>query len=199
MTLSVQFLTLIAMVSSGFYLGIIQETFRRFTPYWKNSTFLTYFLEISFWLTQTGIIFYVLFRVNAGELRLYVFLACFLGFSMYQVFAKSVYKIVLEWIIQITSAIYRFFKSLFQGLIITPISWIIKLILRIIVSIITLLGSIILFILKMVLTPFWWIAIGIYKVAPSTFKNFLHKIAGFYSTMKNICYKYLKYLKSKRR
>ncbi|MFC4024114.1 spore cortex biosynthesis protein YabQ [Oceanobacillus longus] len=199
MTLSVQFLTLIAMVSSGFYLGIIQETFRRFTPYWKNSIFLTYFLEISFWLTQTGIIFYVLFRVNAGELRLYVFLACLLGFSMYQVFAKSIYKIALEWIIQITTAIYRFFKSLFQGLIITPISWIIKLILRIIVSIITLLGSIILFILKMILTPFGWIAIGMYKVAPNRFKNFLHKIAGFYSTMKNICYKYLKYLKSKRR
>lgn len=199
MTLSVQFLTLIAMVSSGFYLGIVQETFRRFTPYWKSSIFLTYLLEITFWLTQTGIIFYVLFRVNAGELRLYVFLACLLGFSMYQVFGKVVYKRILESIIRIATSIIRFLKNLIQGLIITPILWIIKLIIRITVSIITLIGTIIFFVLKLLLTPFAWILMGLYRLMPNNFKNFLHKLAGFYSTMKNILYKWLKYLKFKRR
>ncbi len=187
------------MVSSGFYLGIVQETFRRFTPYWKKSIFLTYLLEIIFWITQTGIIFYVLFRVNAGELRLYVFLACFLGFSMYQVFGKAVYKRLLESIIRIATSILRFFRNLIQGLIITPITWIIKFILRIIVFIITLVGSIVLFALKVILTPFRWILIGIYRLMPNNFKNISHKLAGFYSTIKNICYKWLKYLKFKRR
>ncbi|WP_306798748.1 spore cortex biosynthesis protein YabQ [Oceanobacillus saliphilus] len=199
MTLSVQFLTLIAMVSSGFYLGIIQETFRRFTPYWKNSKLLTYFLEISFWLTQTAIIFYVLFLVNAGEIRLYVFLACLLGFSIYQVFAKTIYRRILEGIIKVLTAIYRFFRNVIHAVIITPITWIIRLFVRLILLIITLLVTIVFFILRVVFTPFRWIGKGIYYFLPDSFKNFLHKIAGFYSTIKNICYKWVKYLKFKRR
>lgn len=199
MTLTVQFMTIFAMVLSGFYLGIIQETFRRFTVYWRKRIFLTYFLEISFWLTQTVIIFYVLFRVNAGEIRLYVFLACLLGFSVYQVFAKSVYKKLLEIIIRMAAAVYRFFERLFHGLIITPISWILKLIMTIILSIVQLVVAIILFILKLVFTPFKWIGIGIYRLLPGGFKKILHKLAGFYSKMKNITYKGLKKLLFKRR
>ncbi|WP_067729681.1 spore cortex biosynthesis protein YabQ [Oceanobacillus damuensis] len=199
MTLSVQFLTLIAMVSSGFYLGIIQETFRRFTPYWKNNIFLTYFLEISFWITQTAIIFYVLYRVNAGELRLYIFLACLLGFSIYQVFAKAIYRRILERFITILAAIYRFFRSLINGVIITPITWTIGLVIRLVLSLITLLITIVFSVLKGLFTPVKWIGKGIYHVLPNNLKKILHKIAGFYSTMKNICYKCVKYLKFKRR
>jgi len=192
-------MTMLAMILSGFYLGIIQETYRRLTVYWRKRVFLTYFLEISFWLTQTAIIFYVLYRVNAGELRLYVFLACLLGFSVYQVFAKSIYKRLLESIIRIMAAIYHFFERLFQGLIITPISWIIKGIIFIVLSIVHMLGAIIMFILKLVFTPFKWIGKGIYQLLPEVFKNFLHKLAGFYSKMKNISYKELKKLLFRRR
>ncbi|WP_337020346.1 spore cortex biosynthesis protein YabQ [Oceanobacillus massiliensis] len=199
MTLGIQFLTMIAMVLSGIYLGIVQETFRRFTRYWKKRILLTYFLECCFWLTQTAIIYYVLFRVNAGEVRLYVLLACFLGFSVYQVLVRSVYKKLLERLIRIGAAIYRFFSRLVHMLIISPISWCIRFIIRLIMSIIMLLTTIILFILKVLFAPFRWILIGIYRLLPNRIKNFLNKIAGFYSTMKNICYKWVKYLKFKRR
>src|SRR5699024_5483544 len=101
MTLDVQFMTMAAMTLSGIYLGIAQETFRRFKPHWKPNRFLLYFMEIAFWLFQVALIFYVLFLVNAGELRLYVFLALFLGISMYQVLVASVYKRLLEMIVRI--------------------------------------------------------------------------------------------------
>ncbi|MBP2078521.1 spore cortex biosynthesis protein YabQ [Oceanobacillus polygoni] len=189
MSLSIQFLTMITMVLSGFYLGIVQETFRRLTYYWKRRVFLTYFLEISFWLTQTAIILYVLFRVNAGEIRVYVILACLLGFSIYQVLAKAAYKRLLEWIIRIVSAVYRFFRNLVHTLIISPISWIIRTLFRLVLWILMLIGTILLFILKVVITPFRWVGMGIYHLIPDGFKKNLHKLAGFYSTMKNICYK----------
>lgn len=189
MSLSIQFLTMITMVLSGFYLGIVQETFRRLTYYWKRRVFLTYFLEISFWLTQTAIILYVLFRVNAGEIRVYVVLACILGFSMYQVFAKKTYKQLLEWIIRIVAAVYRFFNNLIHTLIIAPISWIIRTLFRLVFWVATVIFTIILFISKIVITPFIWIGKGIYQLIPDGFKKNLHKLAGFYSTMKNICYK----------
>ncbi|WP_339230720.1 spore cortex biosynthesis protein YabQ [Oceanobacillus sp. FSL K6-2867] len=189
MSLSIQFLTMITMVLSGFYLGIVQETFRRLTYYWKRRVFITYFLEISFWLTQTAIILYVLFRVNAGEIRVYVILACLLGFSIYQVLAKSTYKRLLEWMIRITAAVYRFFSNLLHTLIISPISWTVRTLFRLIFWMFTLITTIILFILKIALTPFVWIGKGIYQLIPDGFKKNLHKLAGFYSTMKNICYK----------
>src|SRR5690625_1289933 len=90
MTLSTQFITMLAMTSGGFYLGVVLDTFRRFASSWKNRIIFSYVMETSFWLTQVIILFYVLFRVNGGELRLYIFLACLLGFTIYQVLAAKI-------------------------------------------------------------------------------------------------------------
>ena len=79
MTLSIQFITMAAMVLSGIYLGVIRDTFQRFAIYWKGRKLLSYLLEIIFWILQTLVVFYVLFLVNAGEIRLYIILACLLG------------------------------------------------------------------------------------------------------------------------
>lgn len=124
MTLSTQFLTLITMALSGFYLGIAQETFRRFTVYWKGRLFLTYFLEILFWMMQAGILFYILYRVNQGELRIYIVLASLFGFSAYQALAKQVYKRLLERLIRIFKAIYQGIEKLIKILLISPLRWI---------------------------------------------------------------------------
>ncbi|WP_068675818.1 spore cortex biosynthesis protein YabQ [Oceanobacillus sp. Castelsardo] len=195
MTLSVQFMTMISMVLSGFYLGIALDTFRRFTPYWKRKIVLTYFMEICFWLTQTVVLFYILFQVNSGEIRFYIFIACLLGFAIYQVFAATIYKKVLEQIIRIITNIYRFCKRIVQALIVQPIIWTITLLVTIILGIARVIWKLILFILKLLLTPIGWILKAIYYILPNSFKNFLKRIAGFYSKIKNILVKWLKILK----
>src|SRR5690625_7680140 len=116
MTLDTQFLTMIFMVLGGLYLGIAKDTFRRFSPYWKNKRFINYAMEICFWLTQTYLLFYVLFRINGGELRFYVFLACLLGYDMYKALASALYKKKMESIIRVFTAIYRFFAIIIQRL-----------------------------------------------------------------------------------
>ncbi|MBP1970374.1 spore cortex biosynthesis protein YabQ [Virgibacillus natechei] len=199
MTLSIQFMTMIAMVLSGFYLGIIQETFRRFTLYWEKRVIFSYFMEVCFWLTQTVILFYVLFRLNGGEFRLYIVAAGLLGFAMYQVFAARIYKRILERIIRTTAAIYQFFARMVQAIIITPIQWIVKLLIRSVLVLAGLLGSILLFIGKLIIVPIKWVLQLIYRLLPEKVQNFIFKIAGFYSTMKNIYIKCVKYIKSKRR
>ncbi|WP_373894551.1 spore cortex biosynthesis protein YabQ [Virgibacillus natechei] len=199
MTLTVQFATMIAMVLCGFYLGIIQETFRRFTTYWKEKVIFTYIMEVSFWLTQTVILFYVLFRVNGGEIRVYIFAACLLGFAMYKVFAAGIYKRLLEGIIRVAAAIYRFFANLVQALIITPITWTVKLIIGLVLWILGLIGSILLFLFKLVYVPVKWILQKLYGLLPEKMQNILYKLAGIYSIMKNIYIKCRKYITSKRR
>ena len=199
MTLSVQFLTLIAMVSSGFYLGIINDTYRRFTPYWKEKIITKYLLEILFWSSQTVLLFYVLFRVNGGELRFYIFAACLLGFAFYQVAAAAIYKKILEQIIRIITAIYRFFARLVYALIFTPIKWAFLLLFTVVLWITKLIGTILLFAVKLLFAPIKWLARTIFHLLPKSFQKYLHKLAGFYSTMKNIVYKWMKYIKFKRR
>ena len=195
MTLNVQFLTMIFMVLGGYFLGISLTTFRRFSPYWRGNTFFVYFIEICFWVTQTFLLFYILYRVNAGELRIYVFIACLLGFSIYQVTTARLYKVLLEQIIRVFLVIYRFFKAIVQALIITPIRWILYAFLTVVQLIISLL----LYIIKLVLAPVKWILKGIYFVLPKEIQKIIGKFIGLYSIIKIRCIKWVKYIVSKRR
>lgn len=199
MTLDVQFMTMVTMILCGIYLGIAQETFRRFQPNWKSNRFLLYFMEIAFWLSQVTLIFYVLYLVNAGELRVYVLLALFLGVSAYQVLVAPVYKHVLEIGIRMATAVYRFLKQVVQTLVIAPIKFIVQLLVTIVIFLFQLMISVLSFLAKIFFTPLKWIFLGIYRMLPKKIQHFLHKTAGFYSTIKNICKKGWKYLRWKRR
>src|SRR5699024_11472846 len=118
MTLNVQFLTMMSMVAGGFYLGIMLDTFRRLTRSWTSHFIVTTIVEVCFWLIQTFILFYILFLVNGDELRAYVFIACLLGFSAYQVVGKRWYMKLLERILSIDVAVYRFVTLLIRGMIV---------------------------------------------------------------------------------
>ncbi|MHA6252894.1 spore cortex biosynthesis protein YabQ [Oceanobacillus sp. CAU 1775] len=174
MSLSVQFATIIAMVLSGVYLGIIQSTFQRFSVYWKKRNILKYVLEISFWVLQTVIIFYILFRVNAGELRLYVFLACLLGFSFYQALLKGYYLRLLEVLIRIGKKVLFIIERILYVLIFKPI----QLLAVLVISIVVLIG-------KICFYPFLFLGKFIYSTLPIKNMKISHKFKSFYSTIKS--------------
>ncbi|MFB4168685.1 spore cortex biosynthesis protein YabQ [Virgibacillus sp. JSM 102003] len=199
MTLSVQFLTMASMVLGGFYLGIINDTYRRFSIHWKQNKIFTYFMEISFWLTQTMLLYYLLFRVNSGELRFYVFIACLLGFSVYQVTTANAYKQLLEHIIRIGLKIYQFIVRLVQVLFITPIRFVIHLLIVFLLFIGNVLLTIIRYTFRFIYVPISWVFQNLFRLLPKNIQNNLHKIAGFYSTMENILKKWIKYITLKRR
>src|SRR5699024_3549275 len=127
MTLNVQFLTMVSMVIGGFYLGIAHDTYERFSPLWKKKQLVTYLFAIIFWLIQACLLFILLYKVNNGELRIYVFLACLLGVSIYQVFAASVYRQLLEGIITIITKIAQALFSFIRVVILNPLFWLIRL------------------------------------------------------------------------
>lgn len=195
MTLSVQFITLITMILSGFYLGVIQETFRRFTVYWKGRLFFTYFLEILFWITQAGILFYILYRVNQGEIRLYIILACLLGFSMYQALAKKLYLKLLERFIRLFSSFYRGILRLINLLVISPLQWIFFTIYRMIKTTLFGAGKILLWLCRLVFTPFRWMFLGVFRLLPEPVQKFFLQMAGFCSKIKNIICKWIQLLR----
>ncbi|MGP4109170.1 spore cortex biosynthesis protein YabQ [Virgibacillus sp. L01] len=199
MTLSVQFLTMFSMVLGGFYLGIINDTYRRFSIHWKQNKILSYFMEISFWLTQTMLLYYLLFRVNSGELRFYVFIACLLGFSVYQVTTANAYKQLLEHIIRIGLKIYQFIEKLVQVLFIKPIKFVVHLLIVSLLFIGNVLLTIIRYTFRFMYVPISWVFQNLFRLLPKNIQNYLHKIAGIYSTMENILKKWIKYITFKRR
>ncbi|WP_404456533.1 spore cortex biosynthesis protein YabQ [Virgibacillus necropolis] len=178
---------------------MILDTFRRASPHWKNSVFLSYLMETIFWFSQTLLLFYILYRVNSGELRFYVFVACLLGFATYQALAATAYKKLLEHMIQLALSVYRFFAKAIRVLIVTPIVFVFSLLFSAISYTLQVLFIVLLTIAKIIFAPFKWIFMLIYGLLPEVIKNYLHKIAGFYSTMENISKKWLKYIRFKRR
>lgn len=195
MTLTVQFLTMLAMTLGGIYLGTALDTFRRLSMYWKNKKSAVYLLEICFWLLQTGILFYILFRVNGGELRAYVFLACLLGFSFYQVAIASFYKKLLEIVIRIVRKIFQWTKTILNMLIVQPISWLIKAT----GTLLLFLMQVLLVLLKWLYIPLLWIAKIIYRMLPKSVKKFFYQFVQIYSTIKDTCKKVYKAFTFKRR
>lgn len=199
MTLSVQFITMISMTAGGFYLGLALDTFRRLAIYWRQRVVLKYFMEISFWLTQTLLLYYVLFRANSGELRFYVFLALLLGFSMYKALAANVYRQLMEHIIRVIATVYRFMENLFINVIIKPLKFILQMVIAIVVFTAKLLWNLTRYIVIIIFTPVLWLLRRTFRIFPETIQKKVHKVAGFYSTIKNKCKKWLTDRYSKRR
>lgn len=195
MTLHTQFLTMVSMIVGGIYLGMARDTFRRLSSYWNHRPLLTYFLEISFWVTQTFLLFYVLYRVNAGELRFYIFLACLLGFSMYQVIVATIYQKALERMLTAIATVYRFFKRVIYILVIAPLKWLVYIVLQFLQSIIKLL----LVILKFILLPIKWLLQLVYNLLPEKNKNIIRKMLKVYSIIKDTSIKWVKYILFKER
>lgn len=181
MTLHVQFLTMISMCLSGLYLGGARDTFRRFSPYWNHKRSYVYIFEIVFWMFQTIAMFYILYLVNAGELRVYVFLSCLLGYSIYQVFFAELYRKVLESIICLISHIYRLCKRVIYVLVIRPLKWILFSVFKIMQFILIL----VLWIIRIVVTPIKWLLSLGYCLLPKGIQKNIRKLIGVYSIIKN--------------
>lgn len=188
MSLNVQFLTMIVMILGGFYLGIALETFRRFSSFWKNNVFLTYLFEITFWLSQTFILFYLLYRVNAGELRIYIFIACLLGFAIYHALAVNLYKRMLEQMIRVVSRLFSLLKNLLLILVINPLKWVIYILITLMQFIFTILYSL----LKVIILPVKWMLRGINNLLPERIQKIITKWGGFYSIIKSKCIMWMK-------
>lgn len=190
MSLHTQLVTMGVMIVGGIYIGIAKDTFQRFSPLWYHSTILKYSLEVLFWLLQTFFLYYVLYKMNYGEIRLYFFIAIAFGFSIYIVFFQTIYKKMLNWFIRI---IVKMLTILYK-LCITPIIYISKLILKILLFILRLIVKFIQKLYDYIIHPL------IKFILPKKVYNFSTKIAVTCSTMIDTLYnKVITFLRKIRR
>ena len=124
MTLTTQFYTLLAMIGMGSFYGAALDTYNRFLKRSERKRWIVFIHDVLFWVIQGLLIFYVLFLVNEGEFRFYLFLALLCGFSAYQALFKKLYRSSLELFIKIVINIFKFCVKSFQILIFLPIKWV---------------------------------------------------------------------------
>jgi len=196
MTLTTQFMTMLAMIGMGTFFGAALDTYNRFLQRSKRKSWLIFINDILFWTFQGLFIFYVLFHVNQGELRFYIFLALLCGFAAYQSLCKHIYLKCLEWFISFVIAVSRFIVKLFRIFIYKPILALISTLITTIIMIgkglLILLKTIwkcLVFIVRVLFMPIKWILLLFWKLFPKPLKKSVEKLynelAGKLRTIKN--------------
>ncbi|BCB01931.1 spore cortex biosynthesis protein YabQ [Bacillus sp. KH172YL63] len=194
MTLSVQFYTMLSMIGMGALFGASLDTYSRFLNRSERKRWLVFVNDILFWILQALSIFYILFVVNFGEIRFYIFLALLCGFAGYQALIKQYYLSFLGRVIQFFISLYNFGVKMVKNLVYSPIKWMVVLLITLVLSVGKGLLSVILFILRVILkvgqwaiklvtAPIWWILKGIWNLLP---KNLTKRVEKLYNRMAGI-------------
>lgn len=189
MTLNVQLVTMVSMVLGGFYLGVAYDTFERFAHLWRKKRLLSYGIAIVFWVVQASIIFYLLYRANFGELRIYVFLACLLGLSIYQVIASRLYKRLLNGLIAVIKGFFKIVSTIIRLVILRPI----QLLIRIIFLLLNFIKEMVLTLIRFLFSLIKGIGKGLLRLIPEKIKKSVYKNPPFCSIIDNIYRKLRKF------
>ncbi len=199
-------MTMLAMIGMGIVFGASLDTYNRFLKRTKRKSWLVFINDILFWIVQGLAIFYILFIVNRGELRFYIFVALLCGFAAYQSLFRRLYVRLLEIVISMIISIYRFLLKLFHYVIYRPVRGLIFAVISILLflgkgllALLNIIYKLILFLLKVIFLPFKWIFLLLWKLLPKNLKKSVEKIynrvAGILRVMKNYCMNWISRLK----
>jgi spore cortex biosynthesis protein YabQ len=184
------------MIGMGSLFGVMFDTYQRFLDRPNRKSWIVFFNDLLFWVIQALIIFYILFLVNNGELRFYIFVALLCGFAAYQSLFKGAYLRLLEFMINTVIAISRFLRRTFQLLIYKPVLGLIQLVISVMIllgrglfSLVKLIFKVLLFILKVLWVPIEKIILILWKLLPKSIKKYVEKLynrtAGIFMEIKN--------------
>jgi spore cortex biosynthesis protein YabQ len=197
---------LLAMIAMGSVFGAMLDTYQRFLKRGSRKRWIVFFNDVLFWFIQAILIFYVLFLVNSGELRFYLFLALLLGFSAYQALFKQGYVRLLEWAIRLVKSAIAIIKKLIHLLVYQPLRGLFLLL----KSMLIFLATALLTVVKAVWKVIRWLLMAIFrpfvrmfeKMIPKKAKMFFvklnHAVAGFFEHILNVIMKIKQFFQRKR-
>ncbi|MDR2167695.1 MAG: spore cortex biosynthesis protein YabQ [Clostridiales bacterium] len=81
--ISWQAATFLIICAAGFALGIFYDVFRILRKIVRHNAVFISIEDIIFWLAAAALTFFLLMRINFGELRFFIFLALAIGLAIY--------------------------------------------------------------------------------------------------------------------
>jgi spore cortex biosynthesis protein YabQ len=197
---------MLAMIGMGSLFGASLDTYNRFLQRHKRKTWIIFINDILFWVYQGLSVFYVLFSVNQGELRFYIFIALLCGFAAYQSLIKRLYLKILEWVITVAVASYRLSVKIVFTLIYRPLRFLTMAIVSLLLlagkgiwSLLRTILAILLWILRVAGKPFEMLLSYFWKLLPKkikkTVERLYNRLAGFTDHLKNYTVKLIDRIK----
>lgn len=110
----------LVFIICGIIIGIIFDIFRILRKSFKTPDFVTYIEDILFWIMTCILFAYSIFTYNNGEIRLYIFIAAFIGILIY---ILTISKYFINFCVKVINIV----KTIINKLIINPIKKIWKL------------------------------------------------------------------------
>jgi spore cortex biosynthesis protein YabQ len=184
MTLETQFITMFMMIAFGVYIGGAYVFFKRIDKWWTKRIVLRYLLELLFWVGQALLLFYILYKVNEGIVRFYIFIALFCGYAMFKALFESTFKKWVEVLLGFAGKMIRGIIRCIQMLVIQPIVWIVSLIFMLLHRIFVLLFKLFYVVASIVAYPIRQIGILVYKLLPKKGKKIIYQIGQFSSKIR---------------
>lgn len=185
MTIGLQFASFFSMLLAGVYLGCMFDTNERMIQGLKGRTIINFLFQFLFWLIQSFLIFYMLVKINGGQVRLYFILAIIIGFICYFLIFRRLYQSILEKVISILIRFFTFIWRLIDLLLFKPIMFFGRILLYLFNLVLFVFFNLIYLFLKLIK----WMLKPIIKLIPKNIKKYLHSIAGIYSKIENIVIK----------
>lgn len=92
----------------GFFIGILFDVFRVLRKSFKTPDFITIIQDIIFVIISGIIIICNIVKINNGEIRLYIFIAIFIGMLIYSLTISKICVIILYEFVKICKKILLF-------------------------------------------------------------------------------------------
>ncbi len=84
-------------IYGGLIAGCIYDIYRTIRYYSKPSKIISYLGDLIFWTIITSLFFYILIKINWGEIRGYIILGFFIGvFTYSKLFSRFIYPVLIK-------------------------------------------------------------------------------------------------------
>lgn len=150
----IQWITLLWMLFSGAAMGLAYDSYRVLSGQLHFPRWTLHVMDLLYWCGAALFVFRVLYVSNYGQLRFYVFVGLFLGVWLYFLFLSVTTQRFVVMLIKVVRYMIDMLKRLFRLVVWSPI----RLLLRLLKGLAVMLGSLLMFILHVVLKillPFW--------------------------------------------
>ncbi len=103
----------------GIIIGVTFDIFRVLRKNFKTPDFITFIEDISFLIFSGLLMLYGIINLNNGEIRFYLFIAIFLGISIYSLTISKMCVIILTVFVKVCKKIILFpffcYKNIFKS------------------------------------------------------------------------------------
>lgn len=158
-------------------MGLAYDSYRVLSGQLHFPRWTLHVMDLLYWCGAALFVFRVLYVSNYGQLRFYVFVGLFLGVWLYFLFLSVTTQRFVVMLIKVVRYMIDMLKRLFRLMVWSPI----RLLLRLLKGLAVMLGSLLMFILHVVLKillPFWKLTKWMFRPITSRLRmpKWLHKL-----------------------